>query len=484
MRHAASGGKTAKLLIGILAGVLALVLALVALWLFVLKDSPLFSDSNVTDGPGGQPGTEAPAQTGGSGSGSTTGTTTGSGTTVQPDPKPQGSTYVNNAPAEGYDPSKTVTVTRPDTSDARVAQLKAQAAEYAKHYDYDEALALLNDYDHTELEALAAQYQQAKDELVLYNGMFYHVFFHSLIVDTDKAFDGDTDANGYNWYMTTVSEFKAMLPLFLENDFILVDITELCWYDDEGNVHQTPLYLPAGKKPLIISIDDVNYYDYMKGDGFAERLDVDENGRVVTIVDGQATYDGDVMPILDSFVEAHPEFSYKGAKGIVAVTGYQGAFGYRITDLELYSAAQGEYMLNKVTEVAQALRASGWQIANHSYTHNQYWNNKSITKTQLEYDTGRWLNEIMPYVGKTNIFISPFGVSFARNNFVFRYLVEKGFTIYCPVGSDMSTDIRGDVMMNSRLNLDGITMIRYPERISKHFFDPALVLDPARPELK
>ena len=48
----------------------------------------------------------------------------------------------------------------------------------------------------------------------------------------------------------------------------------------------------------------------------------------------------------------------------------------------------------------------------------------------------------------------------------------------------MSTDIRGDVMMNSRLNLDGITMIRYPERISKHFFDPALVLDPARPELK
>jgi hypothetical protein len=133
--------------------------------------------------------------------------------------------------------------------------------------------------------------------------------------------------------------------------------------------------------------------------------------------------------------------------------------------------------------VAQALRASGWQIANHSYTHNQYWNRKTITQEQLEYDTGRWLNEIMPYVGKTNIFISPFGVSFARNNFVFRYLVEHGFTIYCPVGSDMSTDIRGDCMMNSRLNLDGVTMIRYPERVKKHFFDPALVLDPARPEL-
>ena len=480
MNHSAGSGKTAKLIVGICAGLLALVLALVALWQFVLKDSALFSDSNITDGPGGQPSLDGPADP-------APGKTPDSPqdpVNPTPDPKPQGSGYVNNPPAPGYDPGKTVTVTPPDTSDARVAQLKAQAAEYAKHYDYDEALALLNDYDHSELDALAAQYQKAKDELVLYTGKYYHVFFHSLIVDTDKAFDGDSDANGYNWYMTTVNEFNAMLPLFLENDFILVDITELCWYDENGGCHANPLYLPAGKKPLIISIDDVNYYDYLKGDGLAERLDVDENGRVVTIVNGKPTYDGDVMPILDTFVEQHPEFSYKGAKGIVATTGYQGAFGYRITDLELYSAAEGEWMLGKVKEVAQALRASGWQIANHSYTHNQYWNRKTITQTQLEYDTGRWLNEIMPYVGDTNIFISPFGVSFARNNFVFRYLVEHGFTIYCPVGSDMSTDISGDCMLNSRLNLDGITMIRYPDRVKRHFFDPALVLDPARPELK
>jgi uncharacterized membrane protein YqiK len=91
--------------------------------------------------------------------------------------------------------------------------------------------------------------------------------------------------------------------------------------------------LPEGKKPLIISIDDVNYYDYMENDGFADRLVVDENGRVATEVKNlngeyEITYNGDVMPILDKFVDEHPDFSYKGAKGIVAVTGYEGAFGY------------------------------------------------------------------------------------------------------------------------------------------------------------
>ena len=27
------------------------------------------------------------------------------------------------------------------------------------------------------------------------------------------------------------------------------------------------IYLPEGKKPFVLSQDDVNYYDYMEGDG-------------------------------------------------------------------------------------------------------------------------------------------------------------------------------------------------------------------------
>lgn len=394
--------------------------------------------------------------------------------------------------------------TQPPVDDALIqaqrAELLAQAEKLVAGYYYDEAMELLSnagELTSTETAAMLQDVKELKDGLVKYEGgQYYHIFFHSLAADTAKTFDGDYDAAGYDMYMTTVSEFKAMLPLLQEAGFILYDITDMVELVD-GKTVLRDIYLPAGKKPLVISIDDVNYYTYMLDDGFASRLDVDEEGNVVTIMGGEivdhgqgvttmeggeATYDGDVMPILDAYVKEHPEFSWQGAKGIVAITGYAGAFGYRITDLHLFDEETQQWMLDKTTEVAQALRNTGWQIACHSYTHNQYWNKKTITMEQEEYDIGRWLGEIAPYVGDTNIFISPFGVSFDGDDERFRYLVDHGFYIYCPVDSYQPCYVRDDYMIQGRINLDGLTMKKYPERISKHFFDPALVLDPARPE--
>ena len=281
--------------------------------------------------------------------------------------------------------------------------------------------------------------------------------------------------------MTTVDEFKAMLPLLQEEGYILYDMTQMAELVD-GKTRMKEIWLPEGKKPLVVSIDDVNYYDYMTGDGFATRLDVDDEGNVVTIVNDEVTYDGDVMPILDAYVKEHPEFSWRGAKGIVAITGYAGAFGYRITDLPDYDEATQQWMLRKTEEVAKALRATGWQIACHSYTHNQYWNKKTITAEQEQYDIGRWLGEIAPYVGDTNIFISPFGVSFDKDDSRFRYLVDHGFWMYCPVDSKMPSYCKDDFFIQGRINLDGLTMKHYPERVTRFFFDPAQVLDPTRPK--
>ena len=39
-----------------------------------------------------------------------------------------------------------------------------------------------------------------------------------------------------------------------------------------------------------------------------------------------------MIPLIDTFVEEHPDFSYHGAKGIIALTGYNGVLGYR-TDI-------------------------------------------------------------------------------------------------------------------------------------------------------
>lgn len=381
------------------------------------------------------------------------------------------------------------TPAEPQPEDPSIVQAREQLLEKARQlvqgYYYDEALELLDgapSLQNEETDALRQEITDLQAQLVPYTDeQFYHIFFHSLIVDTTRAFDGDYDALGYDLYMTTVSEFEAMLPLLQEKGFILCDIHDLVEFQD-GVAVRKELRLPPGKKPLVLSVDDVNYYDYMEGDGFASRLDLDEAGQVKTVVDGVLTDNGDVVPILDRYVAEHPEFSWRGAKGILALTGYEGAFGYRITDLEDYDEATGNAMLEKTMAVAQALWDTGWQIACHSYTHNQYWNDRTITMNQIQYDIGRWKRDIAPYVGETDIFISPFGVSFAPGDSRMDFLREQGFSIYCPVDSTMPTAWEGPWFFQGRINLDGLTMKQYPERISKYFFDPAAVLDPARPQ--
>lgn len=370
--------------------------------------------------------------------------------------------------------------------------LLASADFMVEGYYYDEAIALLTSSifsDDVAVTDKIESIEKIKKELVLYQGPTYHVFFHSLIIDTDKAFDSEGhSALGYNLWMTTQSEFKKMLPLLLEEGYVLYSINDMVQFNQDGIAEPKPIYLPPGKKPLVLSIDDVSYYDYMLNDGFANRLLVNEQGDVVTEVkqpDGsyKQTYDGDVMPIVDQFVKEHPSFSYRGAKGIVAPTGYQGIFGYRITDLEDYSAEEVKQMEADARAVAKRLRATGWEMASHSYTHNGYFRDGSISLKQLKSEVGRWKTRVTPYIGETNIFISPFGMHLRKGDPRLAYLVSEGFNVYCPVGANMRTKYIDGAMIQERLNLDGLTLVKAPQN-TKMFFKAEEVLDPARPPMQ
>lgn len=89
---------------------------------------------------------------------------------------------------------------------------------------------------------------------------------------------------------------------------------------------------------------------YMDGDGFATKLVVDDEGKVRNEYvedDGSISVgDYDMVPLIDRFVEKHPDFSYRGAKGIVALTGYNGILGYR-TD-QSYETRPDDLDQNKV----------------------------------------------------------------------------------------------------------------------------------------
>ena len=94
--------------------------------------------------------------------------------------------------------------------------LLEEAENLAQSYRYEEAAAVLAKAPEEfaqdeEVTAALTRYKEAESAFVPYDQPVRHIFFHSLIVDTSLAFDGDYMENGYNYWMTTVDEFKAML---------------------------------------------------------------------------------------------------------------------------------------------------------------------------------------------------------------------------------------------------------------------------------
>ena len=117
-----------------------------------------------------------------------------------------------------------VTTVPPTTAGLNMEEVRLaleQAEKMAGGYDYEGAIELLQSVafyeDSPEIAAKISQYDELNDTLVSYTDLddITHIFFHSLIVDTDRAFDGDKEQDGFNMYMVTVdreSSTKGILP--------------------------------------------------------------------------------------------------------------------------------------------------------------------------------------------------------------------------------------------------------------------------------
>ena len=217
-----------------------------------------------------------------------------------------------------------------------------EASVYAAQYDYQRAIDLVKsrqEYNTSpKLQNFVASCQAQKDACAAWPlDQITHVFFHTLIRDNAKAFDGDENEAGYNQVMTTIPEFNSIIDQMYQKGYVMVSLHDMCEVHEDGSVSRKEIRLPDGKKALCLSQDDVSYYHYMKGDGFAEKLIVDENGEIKNTYleeDGSRSVgDYDMVPLIDSFVKEHPDFAYHGHKGIIALTGYEGVLGYRTDEV-------------------------------------------------------------------------------------------------------------------------------------------------------
>lgn len=387
--------------------------------------------------------------------------------------------------------------------DSPVDQLLVQAQALAVGYDYDGAISLLQSdsqygTDSKVLEAIAG-YETIKEGLVRANvGQITHVFFHSLVVDNQKAFDGDEDEKGYNQVMTTVSEFEKILQLLYEKDYVLVRLHDMAYEttDESGKtvMKAGDIMLPEGKTPFVMSQDDLCYYPYMTGDGFATRMIIGEDGKPtceMKMDDGTVSVgDYDLVPILEKFIQEHPDFSYKGARAVLAFTGYEGILGYR-TAASYKDSPTYEQDRQEAAKVAQALKDHGWELASHSWGHL---NMGTISMERFITDVDKWEHEVDSLIGPTDIILYPFGADigdwrpYTSENERYNYLRAAGFRYFCNVDSNQFwVQVGDDFLRQGRRNLDGYRMWKdiTAEDPSKRKLDDLFrsedIFDPDRP---
>ena len=300
--------------------------------------------------------------------------------------------------------------------------------------------------------------------LVAWTGPIEHLFFHTLVIRPELAFLHDQLGRGFRDYFVTVGEFRAILDQLYANGWTLVDIHRSV----NGDVK-----VPVGRKPLVLSEDDVNYYDYSRPRGQGWRLVLDSTGAVkVEVRDdlGTRVTDEDLVPIVDEFVAAHPEFSAEGAKGVLALTGYEGLFGERVNRPSDPDFAGSD---SRVSALAARLRATGWTLANHSYGHPDL---TKLSAAQVQRDTERWKFEAVPLIGDTDIYIYPFGAT--PGPATKRVLLGEGYTIQCNIDAvPRLTQVDGVTLM-SRHHVDGIAFSQQARTLAA-FFDVGLVEDVA-----
>jgi hypothetical protein len=237
---------------------------------------------------------------------------------------------------------------------------------------------------------------------------------------------------GFEEYFVTALEFRRILDQLWRRGWTLVDLHRAA----DGTVR-----VPAGRRPLVLSEDDVNYYRYFNGHGLAARLVLSGNRVRAHLPDGTLTSE-DVVPLVEAEVARHPEFSADGAKGVLAVTGYEGLFGEHHLDRPAARA--------RIIALAHWLRAHGWTLASHTWGHIDL---SQSSAAEIAADTARWKALAGPLIGAVDVLIYPFGAR--PDDAGARQLADAGYRIQLDIDISARTVHRDGATVMSRRHVDG-----------------------------
>ena len=166
--------------------------------------------------------------------------------------------------------------------------------------------------------------------------------------------------------------------------------------------------------------------------------------------------------------------------------------GYRTqTDSEDWTPereASRQREIEAVKPIVAELKRTGWTFGSHTWGHIRLGSNGM---EKIRSDTEKWLNEVGSLVGPTTILFYPHGErpdggDWKQTGEVFRYFQEKGFRVFCSVGTESFSFIKKDIcaVICDRLHPDGTTLrSKYADKRYGQFYDAREIIDlESRPE--
>lgn len=386
--------------------------------------------------------------------------------------------------AGGSDNESTIPEQTMDTSpishegDKDVDGLLGEAAALASQYDYDAAIAALENSGSADsrVKEILDQYTRERDALVVWpnNTEVPHISFQQLVADTARAFDGDSKSTDYKDYNLTISEFKGILQQLYANGYVLVSTDDIARSDADGKYKATEILLPDNRKPIMMSLIPAHYSLDMAGDGFPRRLMVGENGQITCeYIDSAATrLQGgyDFVSILEEFLAEHPDFSYKGARAILGLCDDADPLGYDPKD---------PAELESMKEVIRCLKETGYEFASFTYGGIRYGDADSQDVAE---DVDKWKTAYGDLLGGTTILIYAGGSDLLEyEGAKYETLYNAGFRFF--VGMDNNAESWGMITDNyvrqSRRTINGVRITQNADLVDD-LFDAKQILDDAR----
>jgi hypothetical protein len=305
-----------------------------------------------------------------------------------------------------------------------------------------------------------------------------NIFIHPLIAFPDRAFAPGKDQSRMDEWFVTGAEFYKALESLQGKGYILVKPSEVYVQGPDGWTVQAPP-VPEGRKALILSIDDLNYYRYMRNNGTVSRLLVDNQGRLVarTFLPAGGFRDDldlEAPQILEGFLKEHPDFSFHGARGMIGLTGYAGVFGWPTQNPK---GPQYTLAVAEATKTANALKVLGWEFASHSYAHQS---SRSQKDDAWLWSEARWKAEVEPIIGPTPLYVFPFGENWWRSDVRWKALQDSGFRVFFGVEKTSNQRVKDGLPIVGRVPLDGRSL-RHRFGFLSPFLDARAVWDPIRP---